>query len=202
MNLGGLATTQAQSSCSWLSIQPVINGLELEEGDWVADIGSRQGTYLNQVAEVIGNEGHIFAVDINPDGFDGLHQHMDSWDYHNISTVYSVPDNPLLPRSSFDAIMMRNAYHEFTDPTGMLEHFKASLKPGGQLAILDTMDDDYRDKSRDVQYENHRLNIDYAIEDLKSTGFEITIKERKLRHYQNDESQPYTWLIIATPTSR
>lgn len=208
MNLGGLAATQAQSSSHWLSIEPLLEGLDLEKGDWVADIGSGRGTYLNKVAEVIGDDGHIFAVDINPLSFDGtyrshdgLHGNMDSWDYFNISTIFSTPDNPLLPRSSFDAIMMRNTYHEFSDPKEMLEHFSASLKPGSHLAILDMMNEDLREESRAVQEDDHRLHIDYAIEDLESTGFEIVIKEQKLGRPSNNESH-YSWLIIATPTSR
>lgn len=172
--------------------------LQLDQGDWIADIGSGSGSYLNKFARAVGEQGHIFAVDIDADSFDDLHDNMDSWDYYNITPVYSIQQNPLLPPSSFDGIMMRLAYHEFTAPLEMLRHFKNSLKPNGRLVIFDSMDEELVHLDREEQEDDHRLDIELAKADLEQAGFEIISKDPALfRHPQRDSLT--MWMLVAQP---
>lgn len=197
----GLCDAETSRSCSLFDFETIAESLELESGDWLADIGSGRARYLNHFAEYIGEQGHIFAVDINPDPFDDLHDQMADWDYFNITPVYSVAEDPLLPSASFDAIMMRNAYHEFSEPGKMLRHFKNALKPDGKLAIIDVMDEDLAELDREAQERNHRLDIAYAEEDLKESGFEVITIEPEFARNPNNDSVTH-WMLIAKPADQ
>lgn len=197
----GLSEAESSRSCSPVDFDAIAESLELESGDWLADIGAGRARYLGLFAEYVGKQGHIFAVDINPEPFDDLHEQMAGWDYFNITPVYSVEKDPLLPSASFEAIMMRNAYHEFSNPDEMLRHFKASLKEGGKLAIIDFMDEEIADSDRETQEENHRLDMAYAKDDLKEAGFEVTIAEPEFARFPNNDTVT-NWMLIAKPADR
>jgi SAM-dependent methyltransferase len=51
--------------------------------------------------------------------------------------VEGAPASTNLPAGCCDAILVRDAYHHFTQPDEMIRSLVASLKPGGRLAIID-----------------------------------------------------------------
>ena len=194
----GISSAQPQSLDELLDHGQIADELHLKEGDWLADIGAGSGSYLHHFTERIDKSGHVFAVDIDTEALAELHENLSSPDYPPVTPVYSVEDNPLLPASSFDALFMRNAYHEFANPSAMLRHFDESLKPDGRLVILDTMDEDLTGEERNVQEDEHRLDIELAKEDLKEAGFEIiTSKPNWVSHPHSDTI--FLWLLVAEP---
>lgn len=194
----GMSSAQPQSLDDLLDHSQLADELRLEEGDWLADIGAGSGSYLHYFTEHIGTSGQVFAVDIDTEALAELHENLNSPEYPTVTPVYSVEENPLLPASSFDALFMRNAYHEFEDPATMLRHFEKSLKSGGRLVILDTMDEDLNGEERGVQEDDHRLDIRLAKEDLKEAGFEIvTSKPNYVAHPHSDSI--HLWLLVAKP---
>ena len=44
--------------------EAVVEAVDLKEGDWVADIGAGTGLYSILFAEEVGEEGRVFAEDI------------------------------------------------------------------------------------------------------------------------------------------
>ncbi|MFB6229893.1 MAG: class I SAM-dependent methyltransferase [Salinibacter sp.] len=171
----------------------LLGALKIETGDWVADVGSGEGEYTLQMAEAVGDSGRAFAVDIDEDDLEDLNEIIKERDVTNVTTVSSVYDNPMLPRRSFDAVLIRNAYHEFTAHEQMLRHLRAALKPGGRLVMEESIEDDLVDANRARQVEAHDLSMHHARRELMQAGFEVVREVDTLR----DEGDHRHWMMVA-----
>lgn len=176
------------------NIDQLFKALQLSEGDWIADIGSREGFFSIRMAERVGETGHIFAVDIDAEALEDLHKNIADRNLDNITPVYSIGDNPMLPVQSFDAILIRNTYHEFEEPISILRHVKRALKPGGRLVIAEPIDDDLVNKNRDDQARSHDISINYVKEDLNEAGFKIISETSQ---YSTNSRGDRLWLLVA-----
>lgn len=154
----------------------LLDGMHISEGDWVADVGSAEGEYALQMARGVGESGRVFAVDIDEDALEELNETVTERDVENMTVVSSVADNPMLPRASFDAVLVRNTYHEFTAHEAMLEHLCVALKPSGRLVLAEFIGQDLKGEDRAKQVANHELAPRYARQELEQAGFEI-VKE-------------------------
>lgn len=192
----GSSISYAQSD--WRKIDAIFEAMEIEKGSWVADLGSGDGDYTIRMAPVVGDSGRIFAVDIDEDKLDDLRRRIKDRGIGNVSPIYSVPGNPMLPLNSLDAILVRNAYHEFRNYMSMLEHMKQALKPGGRLVMVEPIESELVDASRKEQAENHDIAKRYALEDLKKAGFQIA---KEVDHFTSNSHQRY-WMVIAERAER
>jgi ubiquinone/menaquinone biosynthesis C-methylase UbiE len=172
----------------------LLDAMAIEEGDWVADVGGGDGDYTIPMAERVGPSGRVFAVDVDPDKLDELNERLRDNEIEHVTSVYSVEDNPMLPRDAFDAVLVRNAYHHFTAPESMLRHIRAALKPDGRLVIEESIGEDMRGKSRAEQVDAHDLGIAYVREELKAAGFTIQKKVNPLM----ETNWGIYWMIVAT----
>jgi ubiquinone/menaquinone biosynthesis C-methylase UbiE len=150
------------------------------------------------MAPIVGETGHIFAVDIDASALEDLHKNLGNKQITNVTPVYSVPENPMLPSRVLDAVLIRNTYHEFTSPMSILGHVKRALKPGGRLVIAEPIDPDLKDESRERQAQSHDISMDYVRDDLKKAGFTIVRSEE---HFSDGHPGDQIWLIIAVPIS-
>lgn len=172
----------------------LFEAMQLREGSWAADIGSREGDYTRQMSPLVGPTGRIFAVDIDAGALEDLHENIRQDSIQNVTLVYSVHDDPMLPVNALDAVLIRNTFHEFTEPIAMLNHIKAALKAGGRLVMAEPIRDENLDKSREEQADDHDIAIEYAREDLQETGFKII---REVKSFAEDNRGQRYWMIIA-----
>lgn len=174
--------------------EDLLGAMQIEEGDWVADVGSGDGDYTLPMAERVGASGRVFAVDVDPDKLDELNERLVENDIENVTSVYSVEANPMLLPNTLDAVLVRNAYHHFSAPQSMLRHIKAALKPDGRLVIEESIDDDMVGASREAQVDNHDLGIDYVREELRAAGFTIQEEANPLM----ETGWGTYWMLVAT----
>lgn len=175
----------------------LIHAMKIEPGDRVADVGSGEGEYTLQMAQAVGDSGRAFAVDIDEDDLEDLNEQIKERGVENITTVSSVYDNPMLPRRSFDAVLVRNAYHEFTAHKSMLRHIKAALQPGGRLVLVESIESHLVGEDRARQVEDHDLGMRYARRELTQAGFEIAREVDTLRNHGDHRH----WMIVAAAGS-
>lgn len=163
----------------------LLDAMQIEAGDWAADVGSADGPYTLPMAKAVGGSGRVVAVDIDEDALKRLNEKVIDRDIENVTTVLSVHDNPMLPRRAFDALLVRNAYHEFTAHASMLQHLYAALKPGGRLVLAEYIGDDLIEENRETQVENHEIAMRYARRELQRAGFEIVEEVDALKNGVN-----------------
>lgn len=111
--------------------------LSLRPGMVVADIGAGTGYHSWRMAEKIGPQGKVYAVDIQPEMLSLLATNMAHRGITNVSGVLGTITDPKLPANSVDLALMVDVYHEFDHPHEMLAAIVASLKPGGRVAFVE-----------------------------------------------------------------
>ena len=121
----------------------LIAGLSLSKDSVVADIGAGTGYFTFPVAARVA-QGKVFAVDIQPEMLALIEQRKALENVVNVETVLGEADDPKLPDSEIDLAFIVDAYHEFSFPREMGERLKASLKPGGQLVLVEYRAEDPR----------------------------------------------------------
>ena len=121
----------------------LIAGLRLSEDFVVADIGAGTGYFTFPVAARV-PEGKVFSVDIQPEMLAIIEQRKTLENVVNVETVLGEADDPKLPDNEIDLAFIVDAYHEFSFPREMGERLKASLKPGGQLVLVEYRAEDPR----------------------------------------------------------
>lgn len=115
----------------------VMDLMQIDPGDVVADIGAGNGYYTMKLAARVEASGRVFAEDIMPDTTARLKKRVASARLDNVVVVLGTPDNPGLPARSLDHALLVHMYHEIENPYALLWHLRTSLKPGATVGIID-----------------------------------------------------------------
>ena len=159
----------------WQRPEEVMNVLRLRAGSAVADVGCGRGYFTYRLANRVGPQGEVFAVDIQPELIDELrHQALSKW-LVQVKAVLGAPDDPHLPAHALDAILVVHAYHEMRDYDAMLESFYRALKPGGLLGIIDFSVSDHQPRS--AYFEQHQIPSQVVREEVTRHHFRLLEKE-------------------------
>ena len=115
----------------------VMDKAGVAPGMTVADIGAGEGYYTVRLAARVGADGRVLAQDIIPEVRDALAGRVNRERLDNVSVKLGEPDHPKLPDASFDRVFMVHMYHEIAQPYAFLWNLRPSLKPGGQVIVVD-----------------------------------------------------------------
>jgi cyclopropane fatty-acyl-phospholipid synthase-like methyltransferase len=180
----------------WQKADELIRQLTIKPGSTVADIGSHEGYMTVKLSAVVGNNGKVHAVDVDQSKLDKLKAHLTKRNITNVVMIKGDYDNPKLPFNLLDAVIILDTYHEMDDHDILLQHIKASLKPGGRLLLCEPIADERRNAIRADQERKHELGINFALEDLQKAGFTI-IKQQDPFADRSKEKGDKMWLIVA-----
>ena len=115
----------------------LLEALKLKPGDRVADIGAGTGYYSWRMANLVGDKGLVYAVDIQQEMLDLLAQKMAERKITNVKGVLGTITDPKLPAHSVDLVLMVDVYHEFDHPFEMTQAICQALKPGGRVVFVE-----------------------------------------------------------------
>jgi ubiquinone/menaquinone biosynthesis C-methylase UbiE len=147
-----------------------LDVIKLQSGATVADVGAGSGYMTVKMARRVGPAGKVYANDIQPQMLALLQQRLAKAKIANVELVLGTADDPRLPETAIDLILMVDVYHEFQQPQAMLRHMRDALKPGGRLVLLE-----YRkeDPSIPILYE-HKMSVAEAKLEVEAEGFKLT----------------------------
>jgi SAM-dependent methyltransferase len=149
-----------------LQIQRVMDILKIQKGKAVADIGAGSGWFTVRAARRVGASGSVYAVDINPEAITHIEARAKTENLSNVKTILSKPDDPMLPASSVDAVLLLKTYHEVAQPVELLRKLRAALKEGAEIGVID----------RNGNGENHGVGRDVVIREAKEAGYDLSGK--------------------------
>lgn len=115
----------------------VMDKAGIRRGMTVADIGAGEGYYTIRLASRVGKDGRVLAEDIVPEVRDALAERVARDRLDTVSVRLGEPANPKLPDNSFDRILMVHMYHEIEQPYEFLWRMRPSLKPDGEVVVVD-----------------------------------------------------------------
>jgi ubiquinone/menaquinone biosynthesis C-methylase UbiE len=132
-----------------------MRDLGLKPGTRVADIGCGEGYFTLRLAKSVGEQGLVFAVDIDAPTLDVLKKQAEREHLTNVVVVVSEPTDTKLQPECVDVLFVCDVLHEVPEALRLplLKSAVRALKPGGFLYLID-----YR-KSRDVRFDPYEKLI-------------------------------------------
>ena len=127
----------------WEKTSKMLEFLNVKPGEAVADVGSGGGYYTFKFANLVGEKGKVYALDLVDEQLDNLRRGAEKAGYKNITTIKSKENDCMLPENSLDVCYLCSLYHatyvtsmEYVKD-GFVDSMKRALKPGGRLVIVD-----------------------------------------------------------------
>jgi SAM-dependent methyltransferase len=144
-------------------------------GTIVADVGAGDGTYSFEAAEKVGPSGRVYATEIDQEKLKSLRSEVAKRKLSNVIIVDSAADDTKLPSNCCDAIFLRRVYHHLTQPQDFDRNLVRSLKPGGQLAVIDFPPSPNSELPKGVPKNRggHGIPEKLMVEELTSTGLRV-----------------------------
>ena len=131
------ALTKGHLESAAIEVPRLVELLELTPGMTIADVGAGFGAWTTAFARWTGPGGRVYATDIGTPQLAALRAAVEREKLTNVTIVEGAANSTNLPAGCCDAILVRDAYHHFTEPEAMVKSLAAALKPGGRLAIVD-----------------------------------------------------------------
>lgn len=117
-----------------------IELLHVSEGGVVADFGSGSGHYVLPLAERIGEQGTVYAIDIQKPLLTRLEQEAKTRGLKNIHTIWGNVEEvggSKLRAGILDAAILSNILFQVESKLGLLHEAHRVLKPGGEVLLID-----------------------------------------------------------------
>lgn len=121
----------------WQQRDRVIESLQIQPGDRVADIGSGGGYFVFSLAKAVGPNGKVYAVDIDEEMNDLVAERAKKDGLGNVEVILAKSDDPLLPSAGVDLIFTSNTYHHLDNRVRYLTNLGRYLRPNGRIAIIE-----------------------------------------------------------------
>jgi ubiquinone/menaquinone biosynthesis C-methylase UbiE len=114
----------------------LLEEVGIRPGFHLLDYGCGPGSYVATAAELVGESGKIYALDIHPLAIKRVQNIASGKKLTNVETICSDCKSGL-PDSSVDAVLLYDIFHMLSDPGAVLEELHRVLKPNGILSFSD-----------------------------------------------------------------
>jgi ubiquinone/menaquinone biosynthesis C-methylase UbiE len=156
--------------------EKALDALGALTGLTVGDVGAGSGYFTVRLASRVGPNGRVYANDLQPEMLKMLAARLSREWIANVTLVPGLVDDPRLPRSALDLVLMVDVYHEFSEPQKMLRGLRSALKPGGRLVLLE-----YRKEDPDVPIRlEHKMTVAEARLELEAEGYWLSKVDERL----------------------
>ncbi len=121
----------------WDRRREVVKALDLKPGMAVADLGAGTGFHALLMAEEVGSEGKVYAIDIADYFVEGTLARAREAGLHQVEGIINAENSTDLPPASVDLLFSSATYHHLEYPESVLASAHAALRPGGEMVIVD-----------------------------------------------------------------
>lgn len=115
----------------------ILKTLALQQGQKIADIGAGGGYFSLQFADAVGQEGKVYAVDIDPEFLEFIRNCANEKGLYNVEAILATEGKLPLPERSLDVVFMRKVYHHLKSRVEYFRNLRRLLKPDGKIAIVE-----------------------------------------------------------------
>lgn len=118
----------------FLPRQKILEEVGIKRGFKVLDFGCGPGSYLIAASKLVGPDGKIYALDINPLAIKSVGRIVAKKHLKNVEIIRSDCKTELSDKS-LDVVLLYDTFHELPDPDGVLKELHRILKPEGILSV-------------------------------------------------------------------
>lgn len=155
--------------------QLLIDILRIQENMVIVEIGAGTGYFTIPLARVVGPEGRILAVDLQPEMLHKLAAKMKPPSpLRNVILIQGSAEDTGLLDAKGDLVLLANVWHELNDSEAVLREARRLLKEDGHIAILDWRPDVERPPGPTLE---HRLPGSSVKDSLKQAGWKNVVEQ-------------------------
>lgn len=124
----------------FLNPKSSVGALSLREGMYVADFGSGTGAFAKAIGSMVGDNGKVYAIEIQKDLVKSLEKEIKEKNIKNIDCVWGDIDNiegTKIRDNTVDAVVIANVLFQSSDKLGLIDEAKRILKPKGKILLID-----------------------------------------------------------------
>ena len=159
----------------WQRPDEVVGLLGLSRGMVVVDLGAGTGYFEPHLAAVVGSEGRVVALDIEPAMVEHMNERFEAAGIENVEARVVAEDDPGLAPASVDRILIVDTWHHLPARARYAKRLRAALRPGGEVLVVD-----FTPESPHGPPASMRLSEERVAEELSGAGFEVEILEESL----------------------
>ncbi len=159
---------------SWQRPADVVEALELQPGDRVADLGAGEGYFVPHLTEAVGAHGRVYAVDVDEEVVGELAERFPP-ESTNVEAVLAKLEDPMLPDGSLDLVLIVNTYHHIEDRPAYFRRLRRDLRPGGRVAVIDPNEDLGGILALTLD-EGHKSSAPVVEEEMRKAGYRVAAR--------------------------
>jgi len=114
----------------------ILKEVGIRPGFHVLDFGCCPGSYIIPLAELVGESGKVYALDIHPLAIQKVRDIASKKQLANVEIILSDCQTGL-PDNTLHAVLLYDAFHHLSDPDVVLKELHRVLKPDGILSFGD-----------------------------------------------------------------
>ncbi|GEM_PF-2387410 len=183
----------------WQKPALLLELMDIQPAETVADLGCGTGYFSLKLAEQVGPDGKVIALDIDAAKLNKLKLIKRYADVGQLEIVQNTPDDLKVAESSLDKIIVLNAYHEIEEIETVLAQCMKALKAGGKIFVIDKVSDkmDSDKVSRKKLVKNEFIRRSFVEDELTSTGFRITeAKDKYIENEKAEATRKTNWFVV------
>jgi ubiquinone/menaquinone biosynthesis C-methylase UbiE len=119
-----------------LQVERVIEALNIEPGQRIADLGAGSGLFTRPLAALVGADGVVYAIDIDADLLEHINETALEDNLTNIQTVLASEQDPRIP-DGVDLVLICDTLHQIGDPSIYLRGLTNYLRPSARIVVID-----------------------------------------------------------------
>lgn len=124
----------------FLEPEKIVRYFDLEKGDHVADFGAGHGFFTIPMAQIVGGNGKVYAIDIQKSTLDIIRAKAKVEHLLNIEPIWADLDEPRgsrLKDDFIDFVIVANILFQAEKKDMIMREAHRILRQGGRLAVIE-----------------------------------------------------------------
>ncbi|MFC1595144.1 class I SAM-dependent methyltransferase [Patescibacteria group bacterium] len=128
------------STTEFLSPDQVLDAIEAHGDMKIADFGSGPGFFTIPIAQLLGEEGKVYAFDIQKSALEAIRSHARILNIYNIETFWTdleLPEATKLKNESIDLVLLHNILFQAEAKNQVINEAERILKNNGRAVVVE-----------------------------------------------------------------